>query len=380
MEYSISDYGSMIADTVRMDAYTRALQSTVKPGSVVIDLGAGTGIMSLLSCRLGAKKVFAVETGYAIEVARQIARANGLADRIDFIAGPSTTTSLAEPADVIVSDLRGVLPLYKTHIPSIADARTRLLRKGGVLIPKSDTIRAAVVEAEETHRTRIGCWAEHARPFDLTIAQELVANTWWGVQLEASQLLTDGQTVATLEYSTIDQADIATKLSLEVKRVGTAHALCLWFDTALIEGVGFSNAPGQPRTVYGQAFFPLLEPVEVAPGDTVEVAITATLAGGEYVWRWDATIRRGSAVRATARQSTVLAVPLTKRLLETNSEDYVPQLNGDGDALRFGLGLMDGKLSSREIAARVAERFPQRFSQGHDSLEYVIQLVRKYAR
>ena len=75
MEYSVADYGKMIADSVRMDAYAAALERVVKPGSVVLDIGTGTGIAALIACRLGARRVFAVEPSSVIEVARQAARA-----------------------------------------------------------------------------------------------------------------------------------------------------------------------------------------------------------------------------------------------------------------------------------------------------------------
>ena len=145
--YTIAAFGRMIADEVRMGAYEAAIAQAVRPGSVVLDIGAGTGILSLLACRAGARKVYAVETGDAIAVAQQIAQANGFADRIEFFQAKSTEITLPERADVIVSDLRGVLPLLEHHIPSIADARRRHLAPGGVLVPLRDELRAAIVEA-----------------------------------------------------------------------------------------------------------------------------------------------------------------------------------------------------------------------------------------
>jgi protein arginine N-methyltransferase 1 len=83
--YSIADYGAMIADHGRMDAFVRALGRAVKPGAVVVDIGTGTGIFALLACRFGARRVYAIEPSDAIQVAREIAAANGCADRIEFI-------------------------------------------------------------------------------------------------------------------------------------------------------------------------------------------------------------------------------------------------------------------------------------------------------
>lgn len=54
-------------------------------------------------------------------------------------------------------------------------------------------------------------------------------------------------------------------------RAGTAHGICVWFDTTLVEGVQFSNPPSAPALVYGHAFFPGPEPVALEDGDTIAI-------------------------------------------------------------------------------------------------------------
>jgi protein arginine N-methyltransferase 1 len=144
--YTVSSYGEMIADPPRMDAYVRAMRAAIKPGDVVLDLGSGPGLFAMLACQMGARRVYAIEPGNVIQIAREAAAANGFADRIEFFHGLSTQITLPEPADVIVSDLRGPLPLYQQHLPSIRDDRERLLAKGGILIPERDILWAVIAE------------------------------------------------------------------------------------------------------------------------------------------------------------------------------------------------------------------------------------------
>lgn len=115
--YSVANYGDMIIDHARMEPYARALRQSIRPGCVVLDIGAGTGIFSLLACQLGAGHVHAVEPDDAIQVAWATAAANGYGERITFRKALSTTVTLPEPANVVISDLRGVLPLFQQHIP-----------------------------------------------------------------------------------------------------------------------------------------------------------------------------------------------------------------------------------------------------------------------
>ena len=150
--YGIRGFGEMIADRVRMDAYAHALERTITEGAVVVDLGAGTGIMSLLACKLGAKRVYAVEPSPASQLIPEFARENGCADRIVVLRERSTAIMLPDRADVIVSDMRGVLPAFHRHLADLADARERWLAPGGVLIPGLDTLLVAPIAAETAYR------------------------------------------------------------------------------------------------------------------------------------------------------------------------------------------------------------------------------------
>jgi type I protein arginine methyltransferase len=92
--YSLSGYGQMIADRVRMDAYAQALRSAIRPESVVLEIGAGPGVLSVLACQLGARRVFAIESQSIIQVAREVAATNKCADRIEFFEAMSTEVEL----------------------------------------------------------------------------------------------------------------------------------------------------------------------------------------------------------------------------------------------------------------------------------------------
>ncbi len=288
--YDLDDYGRMLADKVRMDAYAYALKAAIKPESVVLDIGAGTGIHALLACKFGARKVYAIEPNDAIYLAQELAHANGFGNRIEFIHDLSTRVTLPEPADVIVSDLRGVMPLFTQHIPSIIDARQRHLAPGGVLIPQRDALWAALVEARHVYRNLVQPWDF---PYGLSMepAKQIVLNSWSQDNtdiIRSRNLLTEPKIWSVLEYATIENPDVGgSNLSTQASRDGTAHGLLLWFDAELAPGIGFSNSLQTDKitAVYGRAFFPLLEPVTVTKGDVVSINIQATLLDEEYEWR-----------------------------------------------------------------------------------------------
>ena len=95
----------LLEDSVRTESFRRAIAKVVKEGDVVVDLGAGTGILSYFACQAGAARVYAIESDSIIEVARLVARQNGMDDRITFIKESSWMTNLPEHVDVVVSEV-----------------------------------------------------------------------------------------------------------------------------------------------------------------------------------------------------------------------------------------------------------------------------------
>src|SRR6185369_1937761 len=279
--YSVHFYGQMLRDTARMDAYTAALRRAVKPDSVVMDLGCGVGVFALLACKFGARRVYAVEPENIIGLAREAAAANGFLDRIEFFEKLSTEITLPEPATIIISDLRGVLPWFEQSISSIIDARERLLAQGGVLIPHRDVLWAALVEAPEQYDEIVKPWQNH--DLDLSAGKRLVTNTWRKSRIKPGQLLTEPSCWSTLDYYEVSSPNVRAEISWQVARKGTAHGLAVWFDSELAEGIKFSNHPAASEMIYGTGFFPFLQPVELMEGEHVTVRLAADLVDDGYV-------------------------------------------------------------------------------------------------
>jgi protein arginine N-methyltransferase 1 len=377
--YTIRGHGAMLADRVRMDAYAAALEQVVRPGCVVLDIGTGTGMMALIACRLGARKVYAVDPGEAIHLARAAARAAGFADRMELIQDVSTRVDLAERADVVVSDLRGVLPVFEQHVASIADARDRLLAPGGVLVPRMDTLYAAPVEAEEEHRRITEPWEGHARGFDLSTPRRAALNTWTKARIGPAQLLAEPQSWGALDYRTVRDPELRGTVRWRASRAGTVHGIAAWFHAELAEGIGFTTGPEGPETVYGTAFFPLLQPVQVEAGDAVEVELQARLVGEEYVWVWNTRVEGAAGVKAHFRQSTFLSQPARAADLRKRAHDFRPVLGEQGRMDALVLGMMDGGATLEQIARALQGRFPERFRDWEAALSRAARLSQSYA-
>jgi protein arginine N-methyltransferase 1 len=386
--YSIAEYGAMIADTARIDAFTRALRRVITPESVVVDIGTGTGILALLACQLGARRVYAIEPNEAIHVAREAAAANGYADRIEFLQALSTAVTLPEQVHLIVSDIGGLLPWLQHHVTTIIDARTRFLAPGGTLMPRRDALWMALVEAPELYRRHAEPWDSHAYGLDLTSGRQQTINTWRAGGIIGEQLLVPPIRVTVVDYAEITSPNLDAVAEWTVSRAGTAHGFGTGIDRILIDGVGFSNAPDREDrlpadAIYRPVFFPWSSPVVLDVGDTVTVKLRAVLVGDDYVWRWKTHVLeqgRSSRVKARFEQSTLWSIPLSAEQLHKRSASHVPSLNEDGNIASLTLELMRLSMPLGEIARRVSEQFPSRFPDWQRALTYVSDLSERYGQ
>lgn len=374
--YSAAGHGAMLADAARVEAYAAAIERSVRPGDAVLEIGTGTGLFAMLACKAGARRVYAIEADDIIEVARANAAANGLADRIEFIHALSTGVDLPERVDVVVSDLRGVLPFYESHIASIVDARTRFLAPGGRLIPQADRVMVACVEAAKEHGAMTAPWSVETYGVRMDAGRDLALNDWQKAAFDAAQLVTDAECCATLDYATIVDPNMKARVRLRAHRDALAHGLALWFDTTLAEGVGFSCAPGLEgrATIYGHTFFPWPRPVALAAGDEVAVAIGVRLVAGEYVWTWDT-----ECAGARFRQSTFAAEPMSAARLRLRSADHVARLDDEARIDRAILESMERGAALGAIATELVARFPARFARWEDALARAGDLSVRYA-
>jgi protein arginine N-methyltransferase 1 len=379
--YSLRKFGDMIGDSARFNAYANAISRSVRAGDVVAEIGCGPALFSLLSCRAGAKRVYAIETEDIIDVARQIAAANGFADRIQFFQDDSRKVELPERVNVIVSDLRGVLPIFDGALASLQDAKKRFLAPGGIMIPRRDVLKAAIIEAEKAYLRLTSPWKTCVPQVELAIPLQLALNTAHSITVKVEQLMSEPEEVCTLDYMGNPGSEVKVKLEFPAKRNGTAHGICLWFETDLYEDIGFSSGPESPVTIYGQLFLPWLEPVVIEEGQEILLNLHANQVGKDYLWKWETEVPGADGgKRAHFRQSSFEGAIVSSRILRRHAMDHIPVLTAEGEAERFLLEAMDGRASLEEIAKNAAERFPKVYSSHEDAFERASELARKFSR
>ena len=378
--YTLGQFASMFADRIRTDAYVAAIQQSVKPGDIVVDLGSGPGIFALLACQAGARRVYAIDLNGIVELGRTLAAANGFADRIHFLRGDSRQIRLPERADLVISDVRGVLPLFTHAVDTIHDARDRFLAEDGLLVPQSDTLFCAIVENSALYEEIAGAW--RAIPaLDLSSGLPLVLNSLYSRRLKPEQVVSRGAAWGTLDYSSSAKSVQHRVVQVTVLRDCVGHGLGLWFETQLRDGIGYSSEPGNGATVYGHVFIPWLEPVPLSAGETCCIDLRAHWVGNDYIWQWESQIPASESRPAIHfRQSTFYSSVFSPSFLKKHATDFVPVLSEAGLAERWLFQSMDGNRSLEDIAAEAARLFPHVFRRVEDAFNSAADIAEKFSR
>ncbi|KAL0940806.1 protein arginine methyltransferase [Colletotrichum truncatum] len=152
---------TMLKDAIRTDAYRDFVYGNkhLFKDKTVLDIGCGTGILSMFCAKAGAAKVYAVDKSDIIDKARENVFHNGLADKITCIRGRIEEIDLpVDQVDIIISEWMGYCLLYEAMLPSVLWARDRYLKPSGLLVPSVSTIWVAPVSDPEYVTDNITFW------------------------------------------------------------------------------------------------------------------------------------------------------------------------------------------------------------------------------
>ena len=354
----VASHRYMVFDGRRNAAYVRALETIITPDSVVLDIGAGLGVLGLFAAKLGAKKVYLVEPESVIDVARKAAADSGL-DNVAFIRAPLDEVTEDIRADVIISVFTGNMLFGEDLLPTLFKARDRFLAPGGVMLPDAARLMVAPVSAPEGYAHHVSDWdgfpafcAQHKLPeLDYRGARSFAANTLvydMGSKYTQEPLAEPAQALE-LDLASATEAGCNTSAEVAINTAGTVHGWQSWFSMRLA-GEWYSTARSAGPTHWSETFLPLAEPLAVNPGDVLDIRLSRPEYGE---WSW--ITRHGDGQQ---RQSSFLSRPLAPADLAKNAASYKPVRNERGHAAARALELMNGEHTVAEIAAIMREEFP----------------------
>lgn len=267
-------YLGLLHNPTRLRAFRAGIEAAVRPGDTVLDLGTGLGTYAFFAARAGARHVVAVERARVVRVARAMAVANGLADRITFIEGEVPGAQLPTGVDVVVfedfttSFLEGVTW-------DILTAAVESLAPGGRVVPMAARLVLAPVSSEKAWASSLPPRDEGEDPLELdwTALRTLAANTPRQVALAPAHLLAPPQASDPIPLLPVPGAEqLKVEAAWVTREPSTVHGLAFWFDLEVAPGLWLSNQPSPTPEPWQQLFLPLDPPLEVPAGTRVEAA------------------------------------------------------------------------------------------------------------
>lgn len=267
----IATHRWMIRDSARNEAFRNALLSSVAPGAVVLDAGAGTGILSLFAAQAGAGRVYAVENTAIANVAAGLVERNGLNQVVQVIRADVARAPVPERVDIIVSEWLGSIGVNENLLVPVLLARDRWLKPGGTMIPA--VVAACAAPAELSMRPDAAWFRDRTYGLDLSPLAEPSIHE----QLCHLRRVVPGELAAApvelwrhdIRTMPVDDARLPARAEIafefpEPKRV---NAVVAWFVAELAAGCTLSNSPDSPETHWGQLMLPLNRTIECKRGD-----------------------------------------------------------------------------------------------------------------
>ncbi|XP_012726240.2 protein arginine N-methyltransferase 3 [Fundulus heteroclitus] len=282
---SYGHYGiheEMLKDKVRTESYRDFIYSNpeVFRDKVVLDVGCGTGILSMFAARAGAKKVIAVDQSEIIYQAMDIVRSNQLENIITLIKGRIEDIKLpVEKVDIIISEWMGYFLLFESMLDSVLYARDLYLADGGSVYPDLCNISLAAVGDAQKHRDRIAFW-DDVYGFNMACMKKAVVPEAVVEVMNAETLISEPTVIQTLDCNKVclSELEFTTDFLLKITKTTDCTAIVGYFDIFFDKGcsnkVMFSTGPQVTKTHWKQTVFLLEKPMPVKAGEELRGKIS----------------------------------------------------------------------------------------------------------
>ncbi|XP_073994642.1 arginine methyltransferase 8 isoform X2 [Rhodnius prolixus] len=242
-----------------------------------MDVGAGTGILSIFCAQAGAKKVYAVEASpKLIPILKAVVRDNGVEDIVEVIYGEVESVEVSENVDVLVSEWMGHYLLHESMIESIINAR-RFLNSDSLILPKKATIYVALCDMPQLT-------SQWTRVHDVNL--EAATNVYRSEagcfphieQLNYESLISLPKQFCTFDMYKVSLEDVHNNVMRTVfvtNKSGIVEGICIWWDVEFQNGVVLSTSPFSHNTHWKQTIILLPKPINVTTGIPIgaEIAI-----------------------------------------------------------------------------------------------------------
>jgi type I protein arginine methyltransferase len=270
----------MLKDEVRTRSYMRAIVDNphLFAGKTVMDVGCGTGILSIFAAKAGAAKVYAVECSKIVDQARKIIEVNGFADIIEVVEGKVEELELDIEVDIIISEWMGYFLFYESMLDTVLYARDRWLKKDGLLFPDKASLYLCGIEDAQYKDEKISFW-DNVYGLDMSCIKHVALTEPLVDTVDCEQVMSNVSAVFSIDMNTVtvEELSFAVPFKITAVRNDYCHALVAFFDVEFSrchKPVSFNTGPNNRPTHWKQTVLYLDQALAMETGES----ITGTLA------------------------------------------------------------------------------------------------------
>lgn len=238
----------------------------------VLDIGCGTGILSMFAAKAGASRVFAVECSNIVDYAQQIIDANKLGHVITVIKGKVEEITLPVPkVDIIISEWMGYCLFYESMLDTVLFARDKWLTDDGMMFPDRCTLHITAIEDRQYKDEKINWW-DDVYGFNMSSIRKVAITEPLVDVVDSKQIVSNAFMVKEVDLYTVTKGDLdfSSNFALTMRRNDFVQALVTYFNvefTKCHKRLGFSTSPESPYTHWKQTVFYLDEYLTVKKGE-----------------------------------------------------------------------------------------------------------------
>ncbi|KAK9149456.1 hypothetical protein Scep_008213 [Stephania cephalantha] len=271
----------MLKDAVRTKTYQNVIyQNTfLIKNKVVLDVGAGTGILSLFCAKAGAKHVYAVECSQMGDMAKEIVEANKLSHVITVLKGKVEDITLpVTHVDVIISEWMGYFLLFENMLDTVLYARDKWLVESGVVLPDRASLYLTAIEDADYKDDKVEFW-KNVYGFDMSCIRKQTMMEPLVDTVDEHQIVTNTQLLKTMDISKMASGDVSftAPFKLVAERNDYIHALVAYFDVSFTKChklMGFSTGPRSRATHWKQTVLYLEDVLTICKGEAIVGSMT----------------------------------------------------------------------------------------------------------
>ncbi|KAJ2615912.1 Nuclear SAM-dependent mono-and asymmetric methyltransferase [Coemansia sp. RSA 1365] len=271
----------MLKDEVRTVSYRDAIMKNkhIFQDKIVLDVGCGTGILSMFAAKAGAKHVIGVDMSNIIDKAKLIVEENGLSDKVTLLKGKMEEVAMPyEQVDIIISEWMGYFLLYESMLDTVLLARDKYLAPSGKIFPDTATMIISTIEDGEYKEDKLNFW-DNVYGFKMSCIKEAAMSEPLVDTVEARVINSSQCAFKTIDILTVTKEELAFSAPYEISitRDDYVHAFISWFDIefrACHKPIRFSTGPFSKYTHWKQTVFYTKKTLTVCKGDTIKGNIT----------------------------------------------------------------------------------------------------------